>query len=205
MSKIIELAVYKLKTNEEQNFEAHRLEMREGLEKYSGFISGLTFRDTANPGTYLDYYLWESLEEAEKAANEIQSNEKACSFLNAIDKLIHYGHYVPENNELIHENSFPNNEILEFAIGKIKESEIENFSQSKLELIPIVKGQEGLIRFTSANSHNDKAIFFDALCWENPDSAKKAMDAVHSNQACQEFMNTFEENIYFGHLKLAYK
>lgn len=204
MTKVLEIAVYELnKDVASKGVDTVRRKMNESLSKYPGFISAMTFRDLNQENTLLDYSYWATLEQATEAVKTFKSDPDAADYINKINKVIHFGHYYPEDDEILQASDFGRNSVLEFAIGEIKKESLSSMREIKPKLFKVVKEQKGLNKITGAKSSEDKTLMLDGICWNDMSDLSNAMDVIHKEEVCRDFMETFKEDIYFGQLKLA--
>jgi len=202
MEKVLEIAIYKI-NGDVEIFETARTKMKAKLTTYPGYCFGLTFKDLEKEGVYLDYYLWNSLKEAEHAAESFQSDAEAKDFLGCVAKITHFNHYQPQDNTLMDANDFSAGEILEFALGEIKSDALPTLKEIKPTVLELAKKQRGFKKISSAVDAHNKHVMFDALCWQRLSDATDAMTALHEMPVCQNFMGSFEKDLFFGHLTRA--
>lgn len=203
MKKALEIAVYELnKEVTARDYNQAREKIKPFLYQCPGFISLITFSDLKQENIRLDYVHWESLEQALAAAKAFESDPQTSEFMNLIGKPIHFGHFLPENDDVFKVSDFNHDSVLEFAIAEVKNESLGLMKKLKPELFKLVKSQKGLQKITSANSMENETIIFDALCWENMNDLTSAMEIVHKNESCKAFMETFNDDVYFGHLQM---
>lgn len=88
----LEMAVYEAQPGQRHILDNTRPVMAAAVSNYPGFVIGQTFQSTANPDIYVDYYVWESLEEALDAAETVMQDPKALPFMQGMKRVLFYGH-----------------------------------------------------------------------------------------------------------------
>lgn len=203
MKKVLEIAVYELKKEiTAKDFEQARAKVKAFVHKCPGFISLITFSDLKQENIRLDYVYWESLEQAMAAAEAFESDPQTREFGDQIEKPIHFGHFTPDKEEIFQASDFSSDSVLEFAIAEVKSESVEAMHKLKPKLFKLVKSQKGLRKITSAESLENEAIIFDALCWDNMNDLTSAIEIIHKDESCKAFMETFKEDVYFGYLQI---
>jgi len=191
-STILELAVYKVKRAELPQFAEARAQMVSQVATWPGYRSGVTFRSLQSDVTFLDYFLWDSIETAKTAAEAIKTSEPAKAFLGSIGEIVFFGHF-SSDAPLLSLEDFPNDEVLEVALSEIAPRKEQANRDLKSELFSLVSEQSGFERVVSATSVNGDGVTvnIDLLQWQSLPSAHAAMEAVHDLPQCAAFMSTY--------------
>lgn len=91
---VIEVVIYQLKDGVDRSREVLVKQVNEAVADFPGFVSRKVYQSKEQPGIYMDFVHWESLEQAKDATQKAQSNEKLTSFFSAIEKVDVFHHFV---------------------------------------------------------------------------------------------------------------
>lgn len=83
----IEIVVYTIHPEKISQFLAAREQILKEVKRFEGFISAITLRSTREESTFLDYFVWEGLEQAKKAFDQFQTLPSAKAFMESIQEI----------------------------------------------------------------------------------------------------------------------
>ena len=99
---IVELVVYKIKSEETEKYTTEIINsFRKLVMSFDGFISYHFFQNCQDSQMFMDFVLWDSLENAELAAKkvkEIQKGDDFKDYLKSFDKVEIFNHFKPINH-----------------------------------------------------------------------------------------------------------
>lgn len=91
--QVTELVVYRIKADADRTFILHTVD--EELAKFPGFINRRVEVSTDDTQVLVDYVQWQSLEQAQAAAEQVMQNPspKVATFLSMIEEIIYFKHF----------------------------------------------------------------------------------------------------------------
>lgn len=92
-SYVLEVVRYELKPESTANFKNLLSLARTEIMKAPGFVEFHTFNSTKNPSTYMDLVYWNSLEQAQSAAQEIMKLASLKPWIGAFEKVEFMEHF----------------------------------------------------------------------------------------------------------------
>ncbi len=90
--KIVEIVVYKVNKDHKGNLKNAIDQARSAVYDMPGFVSYQTFRSMDKELIYMDYVIWESLEEAKAAAAKVPQLKEFAEFGQAIEDIVVMDH-----------------------------------------------------------------------------------------------------------------
>jgi len=197
-NQIVEMVLYKVKPQTNLNFVSQKVNRE--LSKFSGFVSRQTFQSCEDKGTLLDWVIWESLEQAQKAAQELPQIKSLAYFMQNIEKVDFFDHfeikYFAEEKE-----TFEKNAVLELVVYKIKKEKLTSFDSIFKQVSNELKTITGFESRKTGVSFKEENKLVDFLIWEDLEKAQNSMKIVKQNQKILEFFEMNEETFVFKHFR----
>ena len=98
-SAIVELVVYRIKPEMQDAYVTEAIEVfRKMVMKFDGFIRYDFYQNAKDANLFMDFVQWQTLEQAEAAAEAVKSIQQAPEFagyLAAFEKLEMFSHFNP--------------------------------------------------------------------------------------------------------------
>jgi|GEM_PF-2948538 len=92
-NKTTEVVIYQIKADKVADY-ANISKLTDGfLSRRNGFLSRRLTQDSKDKSIFLDIIEWESLAQAEAAAEAIQKDASMMALFSSTEKLISFGHY----------------------------------------------------------------------------------------------------------------
>lgn len=91
----VEIVIYEVKADKEQQFLNVYGWIRKEMGALSGFVSAETLQSLDQGHTYADLWIWDSMDHAKEAHAAFGSLPHAGEFMDAVERVLHSGHYVP--------------------------------------------------------------------------------------------------------------
>jgi hypothetical protein len=93
MTECIELVVYEIKAEAENEFKQIRVQLINELKSLPGFVSYKTFQATSNPQCFTDQVIWSDDILAKQAFMQFKQLKNAKGFMQCIDKVLFANHF----------------------------------------------------------------------------------------------------------------
>lgn len=90
---VVELVIYQIKPENKEDFPTLLPQVRKTVRQMKGFVSYKNFRAAKAENTIMDLVVWESLEDAKNAANQVREIAEFQPFMNIIDNVVSFDHY----------------------------------------------------------------------------------------------------------------
>lgn len=91
-SEALEIVVYKIKPDQLETYTKRLAEVHELMNKLKGFKSIQTFQSQEVKTQFVDQCRWETLADAQKAAQEVNSMPEFQSFFAMMDTVTYFDH-----------------------------------------------------------------------------------------------------------------
>lgn len=91
--KIVELVVYKVKMDQIGNYDLLVKQVNEIAANFDGFVSRKVHQSPEDSTIFMDYVIWESLEQAQQAAQKMPKMENFAPFMGAIEEVQSFKHF----------------------------------------------------------------------------------------------------------------
>lgn len=197
-NQIVEVVLYRVSDTANLNFITK--EVNQEIANFDGFISRQVFQSFKDENLLLDWVVWESLEKAEKAAQELPQKESLVPFMQSITKVESFEHFEIKYFAGEKEN-FDKNAVLELVLYKIKKEKLSDFELVFNQVSDELKNVAGFQKRQTGVSFKENNKFVDFLIWENLEKAQKSMEAVEKNPKILPFFEMNEETFTFEHFK----
>jgi hypothetical protein len=92
-NKTTEVVIYQIKVDKVADYANISKVTDNFLSMRNGFLSRSLAQDSKDKSVFLDIIEWESLEDAESAAQAIQKDASMMALFSSTEKLISFGHY----------------------------------------------------------------------------------------------------------------
>jgi len=199
---VLELVVYTIKPEALGGINAHRNEMRRALSQWDGFLSGITFQSLDNANAFVDYYLWNNLTQARKAAERIESAPEARGFLDCISQVVVFKHFEVEGDQPSFTKA-DEGDVFEIGMSVVDPDKRETYRSIRPEVLALAGREKGFKEVASFEAESDEGpICLDVLRWQSIDAANEAMENINKTEQCGVFMSTFKKTVYFDHMRL---
>ncbi len=178
----VEAVIYRIKPDAMAGIGTLRAQLLERASQMAGFRSAVFLRGVLENDLALDYVVWESLEDARRAAAEFQQDpiyEPLMASVQGIDLLDHL-----RPLERLSGDAEPGN-VFEVAVSTLRDGEFEAFSEKVPALAVRVTEQPGFVAWERARSVEMPDRLLDVLQWATLEQAQQAAEIVHQTDECQ--------------------
>lgn len=198
--EVTEIAVYRISSNQNENFENLLKDFRSHVSKLGGFKTYTTLQDIHNPNIYIDILPWSDINTALAAADSVKRGKKYKPFIAAIDSLIAYGEFYPYQVFIHNKTKIPmQSKITEVVIYQIKMDKVNAYETIAENVDLFLKSQKGFISRIIMQDHKDKTVFMDIVEWETIEDAENALQKSQQETALMPFFEATEKVITFSH------
>lgn len=187
---VIELALYKVKDNQSENFQQLSAEAHAYLETFEGFIESSRYQSLLQEQYYLDIVRWESLDLAKKAQVRFESDPEVREFLTSIEEMKFFDHVQSISEDRY--NELKEGDILEFASFHINNGSYESYVDSREPLMDYIGANyQDFKEVNTVKSLSEPGLIVDLAQWGNFESCGVAQKEIESHQLFAAFAANF--------------
>lgn len=197
---LAEIVVYRIKADTAPDTGLSIKQVNEALDQFEGFVSRQVYQSIDDPHLFFDYVVWNSLEEAQRAAQAFSQHELLRPFAQVIDSTVAFGHY--HFNRFV--GTYPtqmDGEVIELVLYKLKSDHLSELPEITETVNRELSNTEGFRYRASGVSPKQANQFADFLVWQDTTTARAAMAEMESNPFVQPFFAMNEETTLFEHFK----
>lgn len=195
---VTEVAVYRI--GENADFELIVEGVNREIKNFDGFVSREVFQSVNDDKLLVDMVVWESHEQAKKAAVELPKKESLKPFMQSIKKVESFGHYNFSEEEK-KKNLTDSEEVFEIVLYSVKPEGLEAFPEISEVVSQTLKEFPGFRSRKTGVSLSESNKFMDFLTWEAHDEALKASKNAEKNPKLAPFFKINEETTLFDHFR----
>lgn len=197
-NQVVEVVLYQVNPEADKGFIAQGVNQE--LATFEGFISRQTFQSFKDENLLLDWVVWESLEQAQAAAQTLPQKESLAPFMQSITKVAFMEHFEVQYFAGALEH-FAETNALEVVLYKIKPESLGDFEPIFEQVSGELAQVEGFIGRQSGQSLKEANQFVDFLIWEDLAKAEASMAVVEQNPNILPFFEMNQETTLFEHFK----
>lgn len=204
-AEVVELAIYKVRSDQLANYPAAREQLLAALKTFSGYRSGQTFRAVSDPTLFVDYFTWASLDEAQEAARQVEHLADAQAFLQTIDSILVYHHLRFVADGLIlgqaHNRPPTPDDIAEMAVYRVPQASQEALLGERLPIFDMIKRYDGFRSGRTTRAVEDDEVIVDFVQWTDLATAEKADSEVTATPQAESYFSKVTAITFFDRLK----
>jgi heme-degrading monooxygenase HmoA len=175
---IIELVVYRVKSNPTNNKEIVIDKTNAGLAKLDGFIYRKVYQSTEDPNLLFDYVAWDNLENAINAVKNMSKLPELRDFIQLIEKTEVFEHFRYNNQHSIAEKETKTVELVIYQLKEENNNQIGDFFATYNAEIKNSKGYNNRVLLQSAKNKN---VWAERVFWDSISQAKENELAMQKN------------------------
>ncbi len=168
-NEIVELVVYRVKSNPSENKHIVIDQTNDGLAKLDGYLGRKVYQSTEDNYLLLDFVTWDNLDNAISAAKNMGKIHELGSFVKLIEKTEVFEHFIFSNQHKITERE---TKIVELVIYKLKEESNYRIEEFFLTYNAIIKTAKGYNNRVLLQSTKNKNVWAERVFWDNVELAK---------------------------------
>ncbi|MCZ6834612.1 MAG: antibiotic biosynthesis monooxygenase [Planctomycetota bacterium] len=196
--QVVEIAAYSVREDQFKQFDGVHQRLMDAILPMPGFVRAIALRGGEDDLHIVDYVVWESRDDATRAAKDLQSDDVYPAIMALIERMHYFGH------SRVLDRLAPGaaeGDVYEFAAFTIKAGETHSFLAKQPALFEAVANQPGFLESQKSQDIDMPDRFIDLLRWESMEAATAATEALHEMVVCQSAMSHVDRDDLFLHLR----
>jgi heme-degrading monooxygenase HmoA len=193
---IIELVVYRVKSNPTDNKQIVINKTNAGLVKLDGFIYRKVYQSTEDPNLLFDFVAWDTLENAINAAKNMSKIPELGDFIQLIEKTELFEHFSFSNQHSIADKESKTVELVIYQLKEENNNQIGDFFSTYNSEIKNAKGYNNRVLLQSAKNKN---VWAERVFWDSISQAKENELAMQKNPILGAAFSIVEKVIVMKH------
>ena len=198
---LAEIVVYRLKGDAIPSVSMQKDQVNHTLGSFEGFVSRQVYQSINAPHLFFDYVIWNSLEEAQRAAQAFPQHESLRPFAQTIDSTVAFGHYQFDRFAGTYPASL-SSEVVELVLYSVRSDQLAEVPRIFDIISQELSHTEGFRYRVSGAAPGHANQFADLLVWQDAATARASMALMESNPRVQPFFAMNEETTLFEHFKV---
>ena len=198
-TQAVEAVIYRIKPDAMAGIGALRTQLLERVSRMTGFRSAVFMSGVLENDLAMDYVVWESLEDALRAATELEQDPIYKPLMASVQEIVLLDHL--QSLERVAGSAEPGN-VFEVAVSTLRDGEFEAFSEKVPALAERVTEQPGFVAWERARSVETPDRLLDVLQWETLEQAQQAAEVVHQTKECQVVFAHLAEDGLFAYFEV---
>ncbi|MDN5200330.1 hypothetical protein QQ008_03135 [Fulvivirgaceae bacterium BMA10] len=188
--KIYEMALFEITDEALSQFKALNQKTISALSGFKGYLNSHTYQSVSDPNLVLDVVAWETLEDAKRAAEIFEYDERFTDYKKAIKTIKYFDHVVEiDDNPQFQFRAVRDSDIFEFATINLDDQRKNGFSDSREPLFNYLgKTYDGFKQVTTYRSMSKAEVRIDFGVWENETVCERAQKELESHELLLNFM-----------------
>jgi heme-degrading monooxygenase HmoA len=193
---IIELVVYRVKSNPTDNKQIVIDKTNAGLAKLDGFIYRKVYQSTEYPNLLFDFVAWDNLENAINAVKNMSKLPELRDFIQLIEKTELFEHFSFSNHHSLADKETKTVELVIYQLKEENNNQIGDFFSTYNSEIKNAKGYNNRVLLQSAKNKN---VWAERVFWDSISQAKENELAMQKNPILGAAFSIVEKVIVMKH------
>lgn len=193
---IIELVVYRLKSNPTDNRQILIGQTNAGLAKLEGYLYRKVYQSTEDPNLLFDYVAWDNLENALNGAKNMNKIPELGDFVQLIEKTEIFEHFSYSNQHTVTEQETGTVELVVYQLKEDENNKINQFFDTYNAEIEKSKGYNNRVLLQSSKNKN---VWAERVFWDKVSLAKENEQAMQQNPKLGAAFSIVEKVIIMKH------
>ncbi len=195
-NQIIELVVYRVKSNPTNNKQIIIDQTNAGLAKLEGYVNRKVYQSTEDPNLLFDFVAWDNLENAINAAKNISKIPELGDFIQLIDKSEIFEHFSFSDQHSLTDKETKTVELVIYQLKEENNNQIGDFFATYNAEIKNAKGYNNRVLLQSAKNKN---VWAERAFWDSIARAKENELAMQNNPILGAAFSIVEKVVIMKH------
>lgn len=193
---IIELVVYRVKSNPTDNKQIVIEQTNAGLSKLDGYLYRKVYQSTEDPNLLFDFVAWDNLENAINAAKNMSKIPELGDFIQLIEKTEVFEHFSFSNQHSLADKETKTVELVIYQLKEENNNQIGDFFSTYNSEIINTKGYNNRVLLQSTKNKN---VWAERVFWDSIAQAKENELAMQKNPILGAAFSIVEKVIIMKH------
>lgn len=188
---VFDFVFYSIAEEKYNKFAYAYQDLKKAIKNIEGNIEYKTYESIDDNFLFLDFCIWDGLENAKKADELVQNSELFSRLFDPIQEILFFDHLILNDKWIKTDNNYT---IIELNLYVIDITKKEKYLNNKRLFYNIVKkNARGFCKVLTFESLEDKNIFVDLMFWETLEDANSAHIKFNENENFIKMKSCVEE------------